>query len=75
MKTIAQTTNGPVSDYFWLNNKVEGTSKLIHAGHLAEVLGLTSYEVDQYENIESLNDAIYDGEFSISNEAEYTNQY
>jgi hypothetical protein len=71
MQTVAQTTNGPVSNYFWLNSREEKTSKLIHTGHLEEVLGMSTEEVDQYEDLESLNNEVSDGSFTVSDEAEF----
>ena len=59
---IAQTENGTVTNQTWFNDDETQESKLVHAGHVSEIIG--DGDETEYDSLDDLNAELYGMSFT-----------
>ena len=55
MQALAVTETGVKTNMCWFNDYETKESRLVHAGHLTEVLDITQEELDRFDDIAALS--------------------
>jgi len=70
MQTIAVTETGIKTNMVWFNDYETKESRLVHAGHLTEIIGITQEELEECEDIDEASEK-YAVNCSLSEERKF----
>ena len=74
MQTVAVTETGVKTNMCWFNDYETKESRLVHAGHLTEILDITQEQLEECDNIEELSKK-YSINSSLSEERKFRNGF